>query len=315
MDFDRERIMEWTINMKVKDYVRNWSDQEICTEYKNVRAVIKIKDTDCVISLVGEKYVEEVFYLIWELLYLYDGYFYEPLSYKIDGEVRNSEELIKVPFYRTDKQWYSSELIGRSKRNLSTKVLEKYDIFRNADIGNKKMTKSVVHAFYYLNSENYGKINVNHRLSLLLNIADGFVINTFKETNNVKVSLDKIFSKTVNIQRLQQGISLLGIEGEKYKYILTEERHTFDHYIYLENSLATWINGSEEKIANYANWYFVYVLELVIRINFLKEADVVLDQEAVDYALESINDWVIFENDLDVECKTFHYQIAQKLRR
>lgn len=62
---------------------------------------------------------------------------------------------------------------------------------------------------------------------------------------------------------------------------------------------------------DYATWYFVYVLELVIRINILKETGVTLNQEVLDYALESINDWIIYENDLDKECTTSHYQIAQ----
>ena len=265
-----EKFMKWIVNMKIKDYIRNWSDQEIKTEYKGVRADIKIKDTNCELILEGDENIKTVFQLIWELLFLYDGYFYEPISYEIDGHKKDCKELIILPFYKTDKKWYYSELLGRAQRNLSSDVLEKYDKFRNTGISDKKMTKSVVNAFYYLNSENYGKINVNHRLSLLLNIADGFVINTFKETNNVKSSYDRLFKKTVDSQKLQQGISLLGIQGEKYKILLTEERHTFDHYIYSENSLATFVYDSEEEIADYATWFFVYVLELVVRINFLK---------------------------------------------
>ena len=27
-------FMKWQVDMKVKDYIRNWSDQEIHTEYK-----------------------------------------------------------------------------------------------------------------------------------------------------------------------------------------------------------------------------------------------------------------------------------------
>ena len=231
------------------------------------------------------------------------------------GNEKDCEELIILPFYKTDKKWYRSELLGRAQRNLSPDVLGKYDKFRNTGISDKKMTKSVVNAFYYLNSENYGKINVNHRLSLLLNIADGFVINTFKETNSVKSSFDRLFKKTVDSQKLQQGISLLGIQGEKYKLLLTEERHTFDHYIYLENSLATFVHDSEEKIADYVIWFFVYVLELVVRINFLKESGVLLEQEIMDYALDVIIDWIVYENDLAVDCKTPRYQMKQQLRR
>ncbi len=97
--------------------------------------------------------------------------------------------------------------------------------------------------------------------------------------------------------------------------LLTEERHAFDHYKYLENSLATLVYNSEEDITNYVTWYFIYVLELVIRINFLKESGVILNQEAMDYALESINDWIIFENDLTVDCTTYRYQEEQILKR
>lgn len=307
--------MKWTVNMKVKDYVRNWSNQDIHTEYARVTVDIKIKDTNCMLVLEGGENIEDVFRIIWELLFLYDGYFYEPISYDIDGNTRDGKELIKLAFYKTDKKWYCSELIGRAQRDLSTEVLEKYDKFRNEGISDKKMTKSVVNAFYYLKSENYGKINVNHRLSLLLNIADGFVINTYKDMNNVKSSLDRLFKKTVDIQKLKKGISLLGIDEENYKFILSEERHVFDHYIYSENSLATFVYNRDEKITDFVTWYFVYILELVIRINFLKEAGVVLNQELVDYALESINDWIIYENDLDEECTTFHYQMAQIYKR
>lgn len=307
--------MKWIVKMKIKDYIRNWSDQEIKTEYKGVCADIKIKDTNCELILEGDENIKTVFQLIWELLFLYDGYFYEPISYEVDGHKKDCKELISLPFYETDKKWYYSELLGRSQRNLSSDVLEKYDKFRNTGISDKKMTKSVVNAFFYLNSENYGKINVNHRLSLLLNIADGFVINTFKETNNVKSSYDRLFKKTVDNQKLQQGISLLGIQGEKYKVLLTEERHTFDHYIYSENSLATFVYDSEEEISDYATWFFVYVLELVIRINFLKESGVSLEQDHMDYALDVIIDWIVYENDLAVDCKTQRYQLKQKLRR
>ena len=138
--------MKWMINMKVKDYVRNWSDQEIYTEYKGISADIKIKDTNCVLFLEGDENIKDVFRLIWELLFLYDGYFYEPVLYEVDGHKKNCKELITLPFYKTDKKWYNSELLGRSQRDLSSEVLKKYDKFRNTNISDKKMTKSVVHA-------------------------------------------------------------------------------------------------------------------------------------------------------------------------
>lgn len=307
--------MKWIISMKIKDYVRNWSNQEIETKYEGVDVRVSIRDTTCIIILEGDENVEKTFRLVWELLYLYDGYFYEPISYDVDGIKKNPEDLIMLDLYKTDKKWYGSELLGRSERDLSTDVISKYDKFRNESISDRKMTKSVVNAFYYLTSEAYGKINVNHRLSLLLNIADGFVINTYKETNNIKASYDRFFKKTIDISKLQKGISLLGIDPQTYKWLLTEERNAFDHYVYSEDCLSTFIHNADDRVVDYATWYFVYVLELVTRINFLKEAGVVLKQGIVDYAIESINDWIIYENELDEECTTHRYQFNQVMKK
>ena len=307
--------MKSIINMQVKDYIRNWSNQEINTEYADVKVYINIENTNCLFVLDGDSDHYKVIRLVWELLSLYDGYFYKPISYEVDGIVKDCKELIKLGYFETDKKWYCSELIGRAERDLSTEVIKKYDEFRNKGIADKKMTKSVVNAFYYIKSKDYAKININHRLSLLLNIADGFIINTIGETNNVKSSLDKLFKNTLDIQKLKKGISFLGINENKFKYVLSEERHMFDHYIYKENSLSTFVYNESDRITDFATWYFVFIFELVIRINFLKITGIVINQDAVNYALDSINDWIIYENNLDKDCITHRYQMAQELKR
>lgn len=301
--------------MKVKDYIRNWSDQEIHTVYMDVTIDIIIKDTNYILVLKGNQNIENVFRLVWEILSLYDGYFYELISYEVDGIIKNSEELMKLTYFKTDTKWYESPLIARAERDLSTEVIEKYDKLRNEGMAHKKMTKSVINSFYYLKSRDYGQVKVNHILSLLLNIADGFIINTVGETKNVKDNFDKLFKNTLDIEKLKKGISLLGLEEDKFKYVLSEERHMFDHYVYKENSLAAFVYNQNKRIADFATWYFVYILELVIRINFLKKCGVMLNQGAIDYALDSINDWIIFENKLNEECKTFCYQEKQLKRQ
>lgn len=95
--------MNWMIKFKVKDYVRNWSDQKIYTEYKGVNADIKIKDTNCIVILNGDENIKEVFRLIWELLFLYDGYFYEPMEYEIDGQKGIVKNLFFCHFIRPTK--------------------------------------------------------------------------------------------------------------------------------------------------------------------------------------------------------------------
>lgn len=307
--------MKWEVIFRIKDSIRSWSDQTIDTSYDGVAVHIEIKDLECRLELEGEKNVSETFYLIWELLFLYDGYFYEPVFYTVDGKETDAESLIRLKFYSTDKKWYSSALLGRNERNLSAEVIEKYAEFRNAGMADKKMTKSVVNAFYYLHSNAYKDINPNHRISLLLNIADGWINNTFKETNNVKASLDRLFQKTVDIEKVKRGIALLGIPEENFKYNLAQERNAFDHYLYLADSIAVFAFNSTDHVRDYITWYFIYVIELVIRINFLKEAGVGLKQEVMDYAVDQIVDWVIVNNDLNEDCLTPGYQMEQMKRR
>ena len=307
--------MKWEVIFRIKDSIRSWSDQTMDTSYDGVAVHIEIKDLECRMELEGEKKVLETFYLIWELLFLYDGYFYEPVFYTVDEKEIDAESLIRLKFYSTDKKWYSSALLGRNERNLSAEVIEKYAEFRNAGMADKKMTKSVVNAFYYLHSNAYKDINSNHRISLLLNIADGWINNTFKETNNVKANLDRLFKKTVDIEKIKRGIALFGIPEENFRYNLAQERHALDHYLYLADSIAAFAFNSTDHVRDYITWYFIYVIGLVIRINFLKEAGVGLKQEVMDYAMDQIADWVIVNNDLDEDCLTPGYQMEQMKRR
>lgn len=302
--------MKWFVELEVKDHIRDWSNQNIEMDYNSITAIINIQDRRCGITLEGDD-VEESFYLIWELLFLYDGYFYKPLHFWENDIEKDVKQLLRFNFYETSKQWYNSELLGRGNRNLSSDVISKYATLRNTGMKQKKMTKAVVNAFFYLHSEGYEKINSNHRLSLFLNIGDGFILNSFKETNNVKANFDRLFKKTVDIQKLRKGISLLGMPDEQFRYNLAEERNVFDHYIFSENSIATFIYKSDDSKSNCATWFFIYVLELVLRINFLREIGVEIEQEIKDYALDVIVDWVIFVNDIDVDCTTPIYKMRQ----
>lgn len=306
--------MTWMIELQVKDYVRNWSNQEIDTAFKGSLAHIKIKDLKCTINIDGNA-AEELFYLIWEMLFLYDGYFYKPISLVIDGVRKDASKLVCVPFYDTDIKWYDSGLLGRAQRDLSPNVIAAYEKFRNCGIESSKMTKSVVNAFYYLHSEAYGRLNCNHQLSLLLNVADGLVINVYGDTHNVKTNLEYLFQKTVNLDKFKHGIDLLGIPSEQYKYNLTEERNMFDHYIYKKDSIAALSYNIKTQTKNFNTWYFIYFLELVIRIKILKLIGVSIEQDNIDYAANVIVDWIIYENELNEECSTTVYQMRQVERK
>lgn len=309
--------MVWEVVMEVGDHIRSWSDQQIKTGFDGVDISIEIKDRKCSIILEGEsETVRKAFYLVWEVLFLYDGYFFEPLRLIIDGEEKSVDSLIKAAFYKSGYNWISSAiLLGRAERNLSENVLKAFDKMRNEGKKDEKMTKSVVNAFFYLHSDGYEKINEGHRLSLYLNLCDGFVNNTFKETNNLKSNFERIIKKALNTDKILYGLKLMGMEREDFCYVLAQERTEVDHYIYKKDSLATFVFKSEEDAKYYISWYFTYVVEVALRISFLNYIGVEVEDDYKDHAINTINDWVIFENDFDEDCVTPYYQHEQFLRR
>mgnify|MGYP001083968992 FL=1 len=309
--------MVWEVEMEVGDHIRSWSDQQIKTEFDGVNISIDIKDRKCNMVLEGEsETVSKAFYLVWEVLFLYDGYFFEPLRLIIDGEEKSVDSLIKVAFYKSGHNWISSAiLLGRAERNLSENILKAFDKMRNEGKKDEKMTKSVVNAFFYLHSDGYEKINEGHRLSLYLNLCDGFVNNTFKETNNLKSNFERVIKKVLITDRILYGLKLMGMEREDFCYVLAQERTEVDHYIYKKDSLATLVFKSEEDAKYYISWYFTYVVEVALRISFLNYIGVEVGDDYKDYAINIINDWVIFENDFDEDCVTPYYQHEQFLRR
>ena len=309
--------MIWKVKMETIDKVRTWTDQQIKTQFLDVDITIEIKDKKCVILLDGKSQnVERAFYIVWEVLFLYDGYFYKPMAFTVDGEEKEVDSLIKVAFYQSGWHWIeSSILLGRAERDLSKNILIAFDKMRNEGKNNGKMTKSVINAFFYLHSEGYEKIISDHRLSLYLNLCDGFVNNTFKETNNVKQNVERVIKKALNTQKILYGLSLLGINRNDFCYVLAQERHEVDHYIYKNDSLATYVFNSEEKARHYIIWYFTYIVELALRVSFLSYIGVDIKNEYKDYAMDVINDWIIYENDFSDNCVTPGYQYKQFIKK
>ena len=309
--------MVWKVDMEIGDHIRSWSNQQIKTEFDGVDISIEIKDRKCSMILEGEPgTVRKAFYLIWEMLCLYDGYFYTPLSLTINNEEKSVDSLIKVAFYKSGYNWTSAAiLLGRAERNLSEKVLKAFDKMRNEGKKDEKMTKSVINAFFYLHSDGYEKINEGHRLSLYLNLCDGFVNNTFKETNNIKSNFERVIKGTLDTNKILHGLKLMGMNRNDFCYVLAQERHEVDHYIYKDDSLATYVFKSEDDAKFYISWYFTYVVELALRISILNYIGVEIEEEYKDYAMDSINDWIIYENDFNEDCVTPYYQHQQLMRR
>lgn len=241
--------------------------------YQKVFGKLEQETERFIISLEGDSLdVIEVFRNIWELMFLYDGYFYTPCKYIVDGADENVKKLFFLSFYNTGKTWRNcaSTLMGADKDFSEERIL-KYGELRNKSRTSGDMLKTLINSFFYIHSEAYEGINVNHRLSLLLNICDGFVINTSGPNNNVKANIAKVIGTALDSKTVKYGAELLGIPSKKLYDALMLERHEIDHYIMKEGSLTDYEVKSVSATKDYINWYFIYIVELALRIAFLKE--------------------------------------------
>lgn len=286
-------------------------------QYNGVKIEITYTGKQCVVQANGDK--EEavnVIRFIWELAFLYDGYFYKPKKYIEDGQEISVEKLYFLKFYKTDKNWYNAAVsLYENTISFSEKELQAYDDFRNISRDSGKLIKSLLNAFYYLHSEAYEHININHRLSLMLNICDGYVINISGETNNVEANIKNVLGQNLDVKLVKYGANLLGIPKSKLYDALALERNEIDHYICKNGSLTDYVFNRNDKRDDYVNWYFTYVIELALRIGFLRQIGYKCPDERMRFAMNDINDWIILECELSTECKNPLNRMDQDMRK
>lgn len=286
-------------------------------KYRNVSGELEQMSQKFIVLLEGNtEDVIDMLRNIWELAFLYDGYFYTPRKFIVDGVNENVEKLHFLSFYNTGKTWRNcaSTLMGADKDFSEERIL-KYSEFRNKGRTSGDMLKTLINSFFYIHSEAYERINVNHRLSLLLNVCDGFVINTSGPNKNVKANIAKVIGTALDSKTVKYGAELLGIPSKKLYDALMLERHEIDHYIMKEGSLTDYEVKSVSVTKEYINWYFTYIVELALRISFLKEFGCECKDELVEYALNDINDWLILECELQQKCRNPINQMRQDFKK
>ncbi len=286
-------------------------------QYNGVKIEITYMGKQCVVQANGDKEKSvNIIRIIWELAFLYDGYFYRPKKYIEDGQEISVEKLYFLKFYKTDKNWYNAAISLHENTILfSEKGLQVYDDFRNISRDSGKLIKSLLNAFYYLHSDAYEHININHRLSLLLNICDGYVINTSGETNNVEANIKNVLGENLDVKLVKYGAGLLGIPKNKLYNALALERNEIDHYTYKSGSITDYTFNGNDKRVDYINWYFTYVIELALRIGFLKQVGFECPDERMRFAMNDINDWIILECELSAECRNPLNRMEQDMRK
>lgn len=305
----------------IKTSIRNWNDQIISYSTKDHKDIsIVINNKKCELTIQGNDENDNLQYiiLIWEILVWQDGYFYAPTNYLVDGIERPIENLVSNNSRITDSKWVSdSVLLCRNHRQIDEEIVEKYRTIRYLDRKDELMNASMFSSFFYLISESYSQINLEHRLVLLMHICDGFVINYFEGsgTNN-SGNINKIIQK-INRKKYKAGARLLGISTSRAIEALGETRNELSHYTYKSKSLGSFINNPDTATDDMVNLYAFYVLAIALRVAVLNEIGVNVTDEVKDYVMDDYLDWIKLVKHLDEDCvlpKNVLRQMIQKIQ-
>lgn len=308
--------MEWYVQFEMKKYRDSWSDQNIRFYTEELEIMVIMSGTKCELKISGNMSdeIENAFYAIWELLFLYDGYFYIPKVYAIDGATQDINDLCRTKMYNTAKVWMdAATLLANNNRILNDSLMINYIKFRNQDRLQGKMTKSLLNAYFYLLSDAYREINIEHRLSLMLNLCDGYYLNEIGESKGVGGHIIALINN-IGLDKVQYGIGLMGISKKKLTNLIGDVRDEIDHYIVMKDSAGSQILNSQSTVIKSINLYLFYVTELAFRVTVLEKIGGFIDQTAKERAIDSINDWLILKNNLNQKCKLPENILEQEMR-
>lgn len=309
--------MHFDVKFELKRYSSKLSDQLITTEINSVATKIIIENENCIIQLAGSNRedIERIFYSVWELLALYDGYFYLPIEWMIDGESENDlSKIFKKNFRKTAKFWkQGATLLGENERLIDESVVRNYTSFRSRGRQQGKMFSSIVNTYFWVISDSYREVNIEHKLSLLLNGCDGYYINMHpeKKSKNAGGNIVKLINEIAK-EKVQYGLGLLGISKNHITELFGGVRNEIDHYISLQYSVGDYkLKKPDNKALDNLNIYLLYVIELTLRTTLLKNVGGNVKQKAVNRAIDGINDWLILQCGFSEKCALPENQIKQ----
>lgn len=309
--------MEWYVQFEMKQYRDSWSNQNIGFHVRESDVSVIMSGTKCELKISGNKLddIEDMFYAIWELLFLYDGYFYIPKVYEVDDIAQEVSSLYRVKMYKTAKVWINAAtLLAKGNRILDGGLISNYMKFRNQGRLQGKMTDSLLNAYFYLLSDAYSEINIEYRLSLMLNICDGYYLNEIGKSNGVGGHVVALINN-VGLDKVQYGIELMGISRKKLTNLIGGVRDEIDHYLVMRDSAASQILNSQSTVIKSINIYLFYVTVLAFRVTVLEKVGGFIDQRAKERAIDLINDWLILENNLSQKCKLQENVLAQGIQQ
>ena len=305
----------------LKEYRRAWSDQRIHTTIKESTSVdIVFKALTCSVTIqsTSREMIAEYIHIIWEIFAFYDGYFYKPLQYSIDGIENDPMSLVTIKMYDTDSKWIdAATLLGRNHRSLEPDIIIKYYKLRSMDRNEGSMNRSMINSYFYLVSSSYKEINIEHRLVLMMHICDGFVREYLNGSKTGSADNVKKIIRLIGKKRYKEGAQLLDIQENAALNAIGYTRNELTHFTYEDDklSLGSFVSNPDTETDQMVYLYSFYVLESAFRIALLCAIGYNVEDDVKAYLMEDLLDWIKITKNLSENCSIPVNALKQTVQR
>lgn len=231
---------------------------------------------------IGLEKLKTIFFLIWEMLYFFSGFFPGLLSISFDGEM---DEFYSKRIARSRSTTKKLSLIRGNNRlcyispeNLNYSTLKNYALLKGA-------LKYPLNAVFAVQS--YDDIYSEHRFVLASHAAEGIVEEKFdSQIDNpcFQRRMEFLYKPLLSANRKHKTrlFSSIGISVNKYFKLLKNTRHFISH---LAKERKRFTKG-KEFISDY------WLLSLAIRLFIMQEIGVNYDPQLFRANASAIAEWI-----------------------
>ena len=245
------------------------------------------------------KDIFKIFLLIYELLFINYGYFFE-----IDSYMENDKKIDINRYFNLD--YIHSSKILKTTGSVTTLP----NLITNNTIKEYKKIKNVFHngvsALFYLKSYKYDGLLIDHRFCMLSQICEGYIEsgrleNIIKSKKNGKIGFkDRLtyYVDKLDFYNKKYNLCIYKTLTIKRKTLLEQietSRHALSHYVQIKDKKG----NNKSKLNNY-NFLFTYlILEYMLRIILLEELGVKINEKQLRENLFILHDYIYSTSNKD----------------
>lgn len=234
----------------------------------------------------------KIFMLQYELLFLNFGYFFPIAEYKENNMMSRIENYMDVKYIYSQDVYIDNFQIASIPLLINNNTLTEYSKL-------KVKFGRALRALFYIKSELYANLLVDHQFTIITQICDGYEnLVQDSEWTSIKKAQEPYIDLLTSINKKYK----LGI----YKRLRTNKKSLLDRIVDTRNQYSHYIDKPKSIDKNELFPIYFRISELLLRVNICKGLGVTYEISTVEN-ISAIGDWATDINKVPLPHKSQRY--------